>query len=240
MDKYYCKMNALTINDLYWKKAIPAKEIASRYGASIWSLYDFMKRNNITRRSYSEANYFANRNKPQYNIKKTLNNVEHRLKIAGIMLYWAEGTQKGCTVDFANSNPKMVKIFLRFLREICGVNESRLRLYLYAYSYQDLKKLKLYWHDVTCIPLDQFTKPYVRKGTKNHSGRKLVYGLVHIRYNDKRLLELIQSWIKEYIVEITGEVPERSNGPDCVERSVLKKFRMEKRVNSGEPLTQKC
>lgn len=41
--------------------------------------------------------------------------------------------------------------------------------------------------------------------------------------------------IDEYIKEC-GEVPERPNGPDCVERSVLKKFGMEKRVNSGEPL----
>jgi len=35
-----------------------------------------------------------------------------------------------------------------------------------------------------------------------------------------------------------GEVPKRSNGSGCDERSVPEKSGMEKRVNSGEPLTE--
>jgi len=30
------------------------------------------------------------------------------------------------------------------------------------------------------------------------SKRKLLYGLVHIRYNDKKLLNVIKNWVKEY------------------------------------------
>ena len=59
--------------------------------------------------------------------------------------------------------------------------------------------LKKYWHSVTNISLSQFTKPYIRKGNSNLSKRKLLYGLVHIRYNDKKLLETIKYWIDEYI-----------------------------------------
>ena len=33
-----------------------------------------------------------------------------------------------------------------------------------------------------------------RKGKEN----KMPYGLVHIRYNDKKLLFLVKQWIKEY------------------------------------------
>jgi len=123
------------------------------------------------------------------------------------MLYWAEGTLKGTTVDFVNSDPQMVKVFLRFLREVCGVDNSRLRIYLYAYAYQDLNKLKSYWSSLTGVPLSQFTKPYVRIGNVNTCGRKLLYGLVHVRYNDKKLLENIKIWIHEYISKISGEVP---------------------------------
>ena len=200
-------MDAIKIKALYWKDNLPAKEIAKDLQVSLWSLYDFMERNNIPRRSYSEANYLVNKDKPVFCIKESLSGLEQRLKIAGIMLYWAEGTLKGATVDFANSNPKMIKVFLRFLREICGVSNSRLRIYLYAYAYQDLNKLKSYWSSITGVPLTQFTKPYVRIGNPNTSGRKMLYGLVHVRYNDKKLLENIKVWIHEYISKICGEVP---------------------------------
>lgn len=226
------------VRTLYWDQGQTAKEIAKKVGMSAWSLYDFMGKNNIPRRSYSEANYIVNKDKPQFKIKEELTIAEHRLKVAGVMLYWAEGTQKGGTVDFANSNTQMIKIFLKFLREICGVDERRLRVYLYAYEYQDIEKLKSYWCKITGIHLDQFTKPYVRRGNLNLSERKMLYGLVHVRYNDKRLLGIIRNWINAYIEEC-GEVPKRPNGSGCEERSVSKKFEMEKRVNSGEPFAQK-
>ena len=66
----------------------------------------------------------------------------------------------------------------------------------------------------------------------------MLYGVVHIRYNDKKLLDIIRNWINEDTEEY-GEVPERPNGPDCEKRSVSKKFEMEKRVNSGKPLRTK-
>lgn len=230
------KLDKNKIKSLYWNKRQTTKEIAKEHNISIWSLYDFMAKNNIPRRSYSEANYEANKNKPQFKIKENLTVAENNLKIAGIMLYWAEGTLKGSTVDLANSNPQIIKIFLKFLREICGVDEKRLRVYLYGYDYQDVSMLKTYWNKITGIAIKQFTKPYIRKGTPNLCKRKMLYGMVHIRYNDKKLLEKIRFWIDSYI-NILGEVPKRSNGPDCGERSVSKKFEMEKRVNSGEPLT---
>ncbi|MDP1853826.1 MAG: hypothetical protein Q8L26_06470 [Candidatus Omnitrophota bacterium] len=163
-----------------------------------------MNKNKIPRRSLSEANYLNNKHKPQFKTKEKLSILEQNLKISGLMLYWAEGTFHGNTVDFANSNPEMIKVFLRFLREICGVQEERLRIYLYAYSYQNIDQLKIYWHKITQIPLNQFTKPYIRIGNLNLSKRKLLYGLVHIRYNDKRLLGLIKSWTDKFIKDWAG------------------------------------
>lgn len=145
------------------------------------------------------AGFAANRNKPQYKIKRSLTNREKQLKIAGIMLYWAEGTFNGNTVDFTNSNAEMIKIFLKFLRKICGINEERLRVYLYAYEHQNISELQDYWHTVTNIKLSQFTKPFIRKNNLNVTKRKLPYGLVHIRYNDKKLLGSLKSWIDNYI-----------------------------------------
>ena len=214
------------IKELYWDKGYNVREIAKVLGASFWSVYNSMNRYKIARRDHSEANFITNKVKPQFISKETLTVEEENLKVAGIMLYWAEGTLRGNTVDFANSDPEMVRIFLKFLREICGIRDERLRIYLYAYSYQDIKMIKLYWHKVTGIPLSQFTKPYIRKGNLNLSQRKLLHGLIHVRYNDKRLLELIKSWIDEYINYWAGT--QAAKGDRLYKSSVLLKGRMEK------------
>lgn len=222
--KTFIEFNPEEIRQLYWDKKYTVAEIANRLGISFWQLYDFMHRYSISRRTYSEANYIANKTKPRFDLKSNLSIADKKLKIAGIMLYWAEGTFIGNTVDFANSNPEMIKIFLKFLREICGVKKERLRVYLYAYQYHNIEELKAYWHNITKIPLPQFTKPYIRKGNQNLSGRKLLHGLIHIRYNDKRLLGVIKNWIDEYIKWAGTQV---ANGDRlCSQRSVLLKSRM--------------
>ncbi|MDP2939087.1 MAG: hypothetical protein Q8O13_03265 [Candidatus Omnitrophota bacterium] len=221
------KLDFDRVKNLYWDENCSVKEIAGKLGFSFWSVYSFMNTNNIHRRAPSEVNYATNKYKPQFKFKQNLNIPEQELKIAGIMLYWAEGTLRNSTVDFANSNPQMIKIFLKFLREICGVNEERLRVYLYAYSYHQIEKIKLYWSKVTNVPLNQFTKPYIRNGNPNLSQRKLPYGLIHIRYNDKRLLGTIKFWIDEYLNN-NGQVPKWLKGTDCRKCSVPSKDGMEK------------
>jgi len=86
------------------------------------------------------------------------------------------------------------------------------------------------------VPVSQFTKPFIRKINKKSKHKKMPYGIIHIRYNDTRLLKYIKQSISEYVKEYKiGQVPEWPNGPDCVERSVAEKSAMEKWVNSGEP-----
>src|SRR3989344_1270741 len=91
----------------------------------------------------------------------------------------------------------MIKIFMKFLRQVCGISEKKLRVFMYCYSDQGIENLMKFWHNVTNIPLNQFTKPYVKKSFKENS-KKMEYGLVHIRYADKKLLIQIENWIKEY------------------------------------------
>jgi len=225
---YTDKLDSGRVKNLYCDRELNIQEIADKLDVSFWSLYNFMNKNNIARRSSSEANYILNKVKPQFRIKENLSVSEEKLKIAGIMLYWAEGTLKGNTVDFVNSNPQMIKIFLKFLRGICGVSEERLRVYLYSYSYHNLENLKLFWHNVTEVSLSQFTKPYIRKGNPKLSNRRLPYGLIHIRYNDKRLLNTVKSWINEYLNNNGWAGTQVAKGGRLSKGSALAKVRVEK------------
>jgi len=197
-------LNIIKVKDLYWDKHFTVEETARQIGVSFWTLNRFMNKYGIRRRTPADAAYLSYADKPVFQIRQNLSGEEQKLKIAGTMLYWAEGTFTGNAVDFANSNPEMIKIFLRFLRDICGIREQRLRVYLYAYQYQNISYLKKYWSKTTRISIGQFTKPYVRAGNKNLSKRKLLYGLVHIRYNDKKLLQLIKSWVDKYVFDWAG------------------------------------
>jgi hypothetical protein len=92
----------------------------------------------------------------------------------------------------------MIQIFLKFLRTICNIDENKLRVYLYSHSDKNIKNLLEYWNKITEIPLEQFTKPYIRKNLDPKKSEKMKHGLIHIRYNDKKLLLVIENWIKEY------------------------------------------
>jgi hypothetical protein len=126
---------------------------------------------------------------------------EQKLKLMGIMAYWCEGSKSthhnNCRVDFANCDPQMMKIFILFLRKICGIDETRLRMSIYGYSNQDINKITKYWSRLLKVPCSKFIKPYVRTDFDISKKDRMPYGLAHIRYHDKKLLILIKNWIED-------------------------------------------
>ena len=182
------------VKKLYYKEKLSAVDIGKKLKVGEWVVYDFMQKINLPRRNSKETNTVRFEKKPlSYLIKQNLSGKEEKLKIAGIMLYWAEGCKfnlitRAHVVDFANSNPQMIKLFLKFLREICGIQEKRLRVLLYCYADQNIETLKKYWYRITKISLTQFIKPYIREDFLPEKSGKMKYGLVHIRYADKKLL----------------------------------------------------
>ncbi|MFH1946755.1 MAG: hypothetical protein ABIJ23_01180 [Candidatus Magasanikbacteria bacterium] len=192
--------NLEVISGLY-KLGLSIREIACKYSVSVDAMFYFFRKHKIKRRTAKESNKFLfERKKASFYIKKKLSIKEESLKTAGIMLYWAEGSKWDGEkiVDFANSDSDMIKTFLVFLREICGVDESKLRVYLYCFSNQDVDRLKKFWSKETDINLNQFTKPYIKKDYNLSKTSKMKHGLIHIRYNDKKLLQQIRNWIEEY------------------------------------------
>lgn len=196
-------LSIAVIKNLYYKDGLSSVEIGEKFNVSPWVVIRFMKRSNLLLRTRVESNANIFNRKPlTFSIKKSLSQKGRELKIAGILLYWAEGGKpsqhtRNWTVDLANSDPRMIMLFLRFLREICMVDEKKLSVQLYCYADQNVEALKKYWSGVTKIRLEKFIKPYVRQDF-NPNGRKMAHGLVHIRYCDKKLLFQIDTWIKEY------------------------------------------
>ena len=168
-----------------------ASEISSRLDLSLNQIYDCLIRHGVPRRKPWQQNKIRFQKTPlSFNFKKKLSSWDSELLAAAVMLYLGEGAKTGTTVDFANSNVGSLKVFINFLRKVCKIDENRLRLYLYCFSNQDKNKLIRFWSKVLKVKKNCFTKPYIRT-FKTESLRIMDYGVLHIRYSDKRLLEKI-------------------------------------------------
>jgi transcriptional regulator with XRE-family HTH domain len=194
------------VKKLYYERKMSMREIAVRLGVSLDAVVYFMRHHNIERRTYSENKRIQfERKKPSFIVRARRSNSARSIDTMGAMLYWAEGhkTEKANGIDFANSDPEMIRAFIFFLRSRYRLTESKFRPHLYCYSDQNVSELRKFWSQLLNVPVDQFIKPYVRQDFKK-GGRKMEHGLVHIRYHDKKLLydilELIESHKVKYCV----------------------------------------
>ncbi|TSC90024.1 MAG: Uncharacterized protein G01um10145_455 [Microgenomates group bacterium Gr01-1014_5] len=121
------------------------------------------------------------------------------LFIAGIILYWTEGFKKDNRLGFANSDPQMVKLFLKWLYTL-GVpkNSIRLRVGINISHKKRVKVIEKYWSKQTNIPLSQFQKPFFQKfiWKKEFPDPNLYHGVIRVRaINQGRLFIKILKWI---------------------------------------------
>jgi hypothetical protein len=105
------------------------------------------------------------------------------LLIAGTALYAGEGAKTDGGVVFANSDPRMVALHLRFLRRFFDVDESRLRLRLYLHEGLDIDRAISFWSGVTAIPPNQFLAPYRAVPDPSVRRTKHPMGCPGIRYS---------------------------------------------------------
>lgn len=122
-----------------------------------------------------------------------LNNKE--LSIAGVILYSCEGTRlrknkrhKGNTyywvIEFTNSNPILIKLFLSFLRKIIKIDASRLKGELFIYRDHDRNKLEKFWSRTSGTSISNFNKTIILK-MKNSRYKPNPNGTFKIRYHSK-------------------------------------------------------
>ena len=135
----------------------------------------------------------------------TLN--KNEFKLAGLMLYWAEGA-KSRYVDITNSDPLLIKFMVAWLRNICRVPKERFRASLHLHTGQNEKEIKRYWSKITNIPISQFGKSYIKKEGSGYRKNKLYNGTIKIRVCDSNLLHRILGWIEG----VSKICPHSSNG----------------------------
>jgi hypothetical protein len=105
------------------------------------------------------------------------------LLIAGTALYAGERAKTDGGAMFANSDPRMVALYLRFLRRFFDIDESRLRLRLYLHEGLDIDRAISFWSGVIAIPPEPFLAPYRAVPDPSIRYAKHPMGCPSIRYS---------------------------------------------------------
>ena len=76
------------------------------------------------------------------------------LFLSGLMLYWAEGdkAEKWEMVKFSNSDPMMIKLIMRWFREVCNVSENKFKLRIQIHEVSNIEEGIKFWSLNTGIP----------------------------------------------------------------------------------------
>lgn len=126
------------------------------------------------------------------------NLASNELKLIGCALYLGEGGKTGNRVDFTNSNGNIIKIMVKFFREVCKVKTEKFRVQLALHEEKNIKSAQKYWSDITGIPINQFIKTSlsISKRSKKRRGNLLPFGTIQVRIFDVKLFHTIQGWIQ--------------------------------------------
>lgn len=98
-------------------------------------------------------------------IEKLKNLTESELFVAGIALYWGEGSKKKREFYICNSDPKIIQFILIWLEKFFGIGTDRLKAVVGINEIHREREeiVKKFWSEQTGIPLDQFRKTSFKK-----------------------------------------------------------------------------
>ena len=122
------------------------------------------------------------------------------LLIVGAALYWGEGTKSEAgssyrSLAFSNSDPLMVQVYLRFVREILKVPEAKIYIALHIYESIDEKAAREFWSKCTGLPEDRFTVGYQVSRASKGIRKTLPYGTISIRVHNRLMFHRVKGMI---------------------------------------------
>lgn len=127
---------------------------------------------------------------------------DREIIIAGAITYWCEGSKnkphrRQDRVDFINSDPTLIKFFLRFL-DVAGTASEQLIFRVYVHEDADVEAAQRFWLDVTRAQPDQFRQPVLKrhnpKTVRKNTGNDY-HGCLRINVRRSALLyRTIEGW----------------------------------------------
>jgi hypothetical protein len=158
-------------------------------------LMDFNRRRTLLIKS-------ENKNIKEKSLKDIGQLSKRELMLIGAALYWGEGyrieiQKHSPTISFANSDPNMAVLFLRFLREILRIPEEKIRPRVQIFGNIEPKDAVKFWSRILLISPTRFHVYLAvsRAGSGKRPKNFLPFGTLQINVCDRANAFRIQGWI---------------------------------------------
>ena len=97
--------------------------------------------------------------------------------IAGLFLYWGEGSKAMSKEVFvSNTDPSVIKFFIKWMAIAFKIPRSKLRFRMHFYDDMDIKKETAFWVKILKVSEKQFSNPYIKKTSSLRINEKGSFG----------------------------------------------------------------
>ena len=97
--------------------------------------------------------------------------------IAGLFLYWGEGTKTSLThLSLSNTNPSVIIFFIKWIQVVLKIPKHKIRFAMHFYEDMDVKKETAFWAKILNVKESQFSKPYIKKSSFLRINQKGTFG----------------------------------------------------------------
>ena len=125
------------------------------------------------------------------------------LHLQGCMLYWAEGAKDRNCAALINSEPEMLRVFIRFLRDCYEVPGERMALTVNCHAGNGLDgpAIVRWWLDALALPACCARAPVVNRvspSSRRRRGNVLPYGTARVAVFSTFVAQSILGAIQEY------------------------------------------
>jgi hypothetical protein len=128
---------------------------------------------------------------------------EKEFFIAGVALYWAEGSKKESGVALSNSDPKMILFMYKWFKKFFELNDSDFmpRIFINAQHKDRIDKVLTFWSSLLELPSERFGKAVLLNipHKKVYENRETYYGVLSLRVRKS-------TWIKYQILGMIGKL----------------------------------
>lgn len=179
---------------MYVGNRLSSYEIGARLGVSPRKIDYWLKKYNIQKRTISEATYVKkNPDGDPFVFRKPKSIDEATLYGLGLGLFWGEGTKSDkVSLRLGNSDPRLIKCFMKFLIEIFGANTKKMRFGLQVFSDIRPREALDFWVKQLGVKSSSFQKVVVTPTRGRGTYRvKSKYGVLTLYFHNKKLRTLM-------------------------------------------------
>lgn len=187
---------------LYQQEQRSVPEIAHRLQVSEHTVNYWIAKHGIRKRTISEAIYLKhNPDGDPFQIQSPKTPHDFFLLGIGLGLWWGEGTKRQQhSVRLGNTDPDLIRTFLRFLVEFCGVSRDRIKFGLQVFSDMNPEEALEFWMRSLRVQRKQFHRKVVvtKSGSIGTYREKTKHGVVTVYVGNSKLRRAIDTLMGQY------------------------------------------